>query len=108
MPRLTDDGYTTTLDLHGLDIDRAIETLKRTLSLAHQRGRASLRVVHGSSSSDPAVRNRTIKHALYDLLESDQLPTVTSSFRLDGATLLSLPVSADRDPQVIRLADVHA
>lgn len=106
-PRLTDDGRAVELDLHGTRIDDAHALVRRTAALAAARGRTSMRVVHGASTSDPRARNPTIRHALLDVLERGELrPQVTDHAPFDGHTLLALAVGAARDPKRIVLADV--
>ena len=103
-PSLTDDGRAVTLDLHGARVDEALALVRRTASLAAGRGRATLRVVHGASTSHGD--RRTIRAALYALLDDGALDgTVTAAVRFDGAVLLSL-ATARRDPTPLRLADV--
>ncbi len=106
MPRLSDDGTTVTLDLHGAHVDDALDLACRTAALAARRGRSALRLIHGTSTSDPCARNRTIKHALYDLLDDGDLPEAQSAVRLGGETLVSLPLGARPDATPIRLSDV--
>jgi DNA-nicking Smr family endonuclease len=106
-PRLTDDGSTVTLDLHGASVEEALRLVRRTAALAARRGRTTLRVVHGASTSDPRARNRTIRHALHDLLDDGGLPEARSAFRDEGHVLIGLGVPARRDPTPIRLQDLH-
>lgn len=108
IPRLSDDGHTVTLDLHGARVEEALALVRRTAALAARRGRATLRVVHGQSTSDALARNRTIKHALSDLLDGDGLAgVVIQAVRFDGHALLGLAAAPRRDPTPIRLADVR-
>ncbi|MEM8556358.1 MAG: Smr/MutS family protein [Bacteroidota bacterium] len=104
--RLSDDGSTVTLDLHGARVDDAVDLLRRTVAAAADRGRATVRVVHGSSTSDRLARNHTIKHAIHDLLDDHALPDVTSDFRSDTYALLSLGLGGRRDPRRLTLRDV--
>lgn len=106
-PRLADDGTAVTLDLHGAAVDEALRLVRQAARLAAARGRATLRVVHGASTSDPRDRNRTIKHALHDLLDSRALPEAQSDYRAEGHTLISLGLTARRDPTPIRLLDLR-
>ena len=106
MPRLSDDGTTVTLDLHGATVDDALDLVDATAALAAERGRTTLRIVHGSSTSDALARNRTIKHALHDLLDDGSLPEAQSDVRFESETIVSLPLGAHRDPTPIRLLDV--
>ncbi len=81
--------------------------MRRTVQEAARRGRHAVRVVHGASTSDPHTQNRTIQHALHALLDARGLGGVTDSVRLDGSTVLGLPVATGRpDPSPLRLADV--
>ena len=105
-PRLSDDGTTVTLDLHGAAVDEGLRLVRRAAALAAARGRTTLRVVHGASTSDPRARNRTLKHALHDLLASGSLPEAQSTFPAEGFTLIGLHLGARRDPTPIRLVDL--
>lgn len=106
-PRLTDDGHAVTLDLHGASVDEAERLIRRTAAVAAERGRYRLTVVHGASTSSPRYRNRTIRHALYDLLDDGTLANwVTDAVRLDGSTMLSLNAYATSDPRRLSLHDI--
>ncbi|NNF58289.1 MAG: Smr/MutS family protein [Rhodothermaceae bacterium] len=107
MPRLSDDGSTVTLDLHGARVEEALALVRRVIDAARVRGRSAVRVVHGASTSDPLTRNRTIKHALYDELDDGGLPGITDAIRFEGETLLSLPPGAPRNPSRLRLLDLR-
>ncbi len=90
-PHITDDGHAVVLDLHGAYVDDAIAMIRTVTRLASNRGRSTLRIVHGSSTSDPRERNRTIRHALKDLLESGDLSQwVADALPAEGHTLISL------------------
>lgn len=106
-PALLDDGTTVTLDLHGAHVDDALRMVQRTASLAAARGRATLRVVHGSSTSDARARNRTIKHALHALLDEGELPDVTGAFRSEDVLLLSLDAATAHDRRRLSLLDLR-
>lgn len=108
MPSLHDDGRSVTLDLHGATVDEAIDLTTRTVHEAAQRGRSTLKLIHGSSTSRRRFRNRTIKHALHDLLDDGALGSlVTSAFRTENHVTCSLDVTTGtRDPAPIRLLDV--
>ena len=104
-PRLDDDGSTVTLDLHGLTVDEAIDVTYETLRLAQDRGRASLKIIHGSSTSGPG--RRTIKSALYELLESGMLVGGhVHVMKKRSSITLSLDITASTDPTRIQLLDV--
>lgn len=107
MPRLTDTGRVVTLDLHGATVDEGVGMARRAVRLAAERGRSSVRIVHGASTSSRAYRNRTLKHALHRLADDGDWPArVTSALRRDGEIVLGLPLSAPPDPARIALADV--
>lgn len=108
MPRLDDDGRAVTLDLHGLTVDEALDLTVQTAREAARRGRLQLKLIHGASTSRRRYRNRTIKHALRDLLDDGVLDgLVTGTLRADGHLLCSLDVTvAQRDAAPIRLRDV--
>jgi DNA-nicking Smr family endonuclease len=90
-PRVTDDGRTVVLDLHGATVQEGERMVRRIAELAGRRGRATLRVVHGSSTSDPLFRAPTLRQAVHDLLDDGELrPWVVSDFRLEDAAILSL------------------
>ena len=74
---------------------------------AARRGRGTVKIVHGQSSSSRLYENRTIKNALYDLLDRGALgEAITHAWRADGHLLLSLDITAAADPSPIRLLDV--
>ncbi len=103
-PRLTDDGAAVELDVHGANVDEAIHLVRRVASLASERGRSTLRVVHGSSTSDPLALNRTIKHVLMGALE-DGIPGVASHYAMEDVTLLNLDSSAHHNPTPLTFFD---
>jgi hypothetical protein len=106
-PQLADDGSTVTLDLHGLTIDEALRLAQRLVAEAGRRGRATIKLVHGSSTSNGAYRSRSIKHELYDLLETGAFGTqISGHFKTEDVLVLSLPLSASADQRLIRLRDV--
>ena len=107
MPRLSDDGSTVTLDLHGARVEEALVFVRQTVDAARVRGRSAVRVVHGASTSDPLARNRTIKHALLDLLDEGGLLGITDAVRFESETLLSLPLGAPHNPSPLRLLDLR-
>ncbi|MDX1440782.1 MAG: Smr/MutS family protein [Rubricoccaceae bacterium] len=106
-PRITDDGTTVTIDLHGVWVDRAIEDIRRLVSVAAERGRPSLRIIHGSSTSDVHGTNRTIKHELHRALDSASFPEVASDFRDADTTVLALDADTQADRNTITLFDLR-
>lgn len=105
--RLDDDGRSVRLDLHGVPVDEAERLILRTVGLAVARGRTSVEIVHGASTSDVRYRNRTIRHTLYDLLDDGGLPGVTSDFRREGSALLGLAAGSASDGRRLTLGDVY-
>lgn len=106
-PSVTDDGSSVTLDLHGATVDEAIRLVHAVVREAHARGRSSVRVVHGSSTSDPLLGNRTIKHELHTELDAGAMSSVvTGALRLENETVLSLPIGSRNQSARISLLDV--
>jgi len=104
--RLTDSGTVVTLDLHGAPLAEARRVLAATVRTAASRGRTAVRVVHGSSTSDPLARNATIKHDLEDMLLNNGFGSVTDWVQLGDVTTLSLPIGSRSDRRLITLKEV--
>ena len=104
VPALNDDGRTVTLDLHGTTVREAKGLADALLRAAAERGRSSVKLIHGTSTSDPRYRNRTIKHAVQDLADSH--PLVTTALRAEGHLTCSLDVTAPPDPAPLTLRDI--
>jgi len=106
-PKLSDDGTAVTLDLHGATVDEAIDISLNTVHLAAQRGRSSVKLIHGSSTTRQAPHRRTIKRALHDLVDDGAFrPHATEGWRTENYLVLSLGVTATTDPAPIQLLDV--
>ena len=106
-PRLHDDGATVEVDLHGLGVDEALGLSRAVIQETARRGRTSVRLVHGSSTSSALYRNRSIKHALYALLERGGFgQQVTGSVRGEDTLTLSLPLGSRPDAGRMQLRDV--
>jgi DNA-nicking Smr family endonuclease len=103
-PQLNDDGVTVTLDLHGATVDEAVALALRTFHLAQRRGRATLKLIHGASTSAPG--RRTIRSALHALDDAGRFAAATHVRRARGHLVLSLDLTAPRSPQRLRLRDV--
>ena len=89
MPRLDDDGHTVTLDLHGALVEDALALTVRLVREAARRGRTTVKLVHGHSTSSRLYQNRSIKHALHDLLDRGTLRNVVvHAWRAEGAVLI--------------------
>lgn len=88
-PRLTDDGIRPELDLHGCTVDEALQLARQLIIESVRRGRDSVRLIHGRSTSAPG--KRTIKSAITEFIESEQLPMhVSGSFKSDGHMIVAL------------------
>ena len=70
MTRLRKTPQKWTLDLHGLYVEEAMRQAEEALQKATQAGIPTLELIHGSSTSSLLHANRTIKHALYERLDS--------------------------------------
>lgn len=111
MPRLDDDGQTVTLDLHGARVAEAEALALATVREAARRGRRTLRIVHGHSTTGqaggPLGDARTIKTAIHDALDrGDYRPHAASSLRAEGHVLVGLSPAARPVSGRLRLSDV--
>lgn len=104
MPALRDDGHIVTLDLHGATVREAEALADATLRAATARGRSSVKIIHGHSTSSPQYRNRTIKHAVQELIEAH--PDVIDALRSEGHLTCSLDVTVTSDSTPLKLRDV--
>lgn len=106
-PKIKDNGQIVEIDLHGLWVDDALDAISDVIELSAERGRTSVRVIHGSSTSDNLAHNRTIKHAFLHSLDNGAFPDVISVVRYEGKTLLSLASLSTQDPRPISLRDLY-
>ncbi len=106
-PTVRDDGATVTLDLHGANLSEAKRLVRRCIRLASSRGRASVKLIHGSSTSDFDPHRPTIKSLVVELLSSAELADhVTDHFQFEGHTTVSLTSSGTLGPP-IRITDLN-
>lgn len=106
-PQVQDHGQTVVLDLHGATIDEAIQLIRGTLRLAHQRGRGTVRVIHGASTSDHGGRKRTIKNAFQQRLKRGEWDHLITGYNTrHGSTTLYLKLGHNVDHRTIRLDDI--
>lgn len=106
-PQLEDDGKIVTLDLHGATVEEALDMTYRTLRLAEERGRSRLKLIHGSSTTTDR-HSRTIKSALYDLLDQGKLGAhATNVIRSQNTLVLALDLTTTTDRTPIQLRDVR-
>ena len=105
--RLHDNGHTVELDLHRVRVVEATDAFEETTVLAAERGRRTLRVVHGHSTTDPRGEAATIKRAVQELLRSGYLDEYVASWvDQGGATLVGLLAAPAADPRPLRLSDL--
>ena len=108
MPRLSDDGLSVTLDLHGARVPEAEGLVLAAAELAAECGRSTLRVVHGASTTDWDGGNRTVKTAVLALLSSGDLDAwVASAHHAEGAVLLGLRPLGPPDREPLTLAELR-
>lgn len=104
--RLTDDGRTVALDLHGCRVDDALGMAQAALRLAAARGRLRLDLIHGGSTTGRGAR--TIKTALHDWIDGPDAPRAVRDVQAGYGTLaLHLDLTATADPARITLRDVR-
>jgi len=105
-PIVRDNGQTVELDLHGAQIQEAIILLRRTLLVSVDRGRSSVKVVHGYSTSINPRKSTSIRDELHALLDEESLPEVVSQYRLAGSTMLILGQAHAQDHRRITMRDI--
>jgi len=104
--RVDDNGMTVTLDLHGCSVQEAVAMVYRVLDEATARGRSSVKVIHGSSTSNANPSSRTIKHTLHEELDRGGFADATGVLRQPNHLTLSLDITAASDPRRIKSYDV--
>jgi DNA-nicking Smr family endonuclease len=106
-PLLNDDGRRVTLDLHGLSVQEAVRLARRTVREARARGRSTVRIIHGSSTSTAATAMQTIRGEVHSLLDGGGFEDdVVHAYREADSVLLSLPLAAEVNPVPLRLRDL--
>ncbi|MDZ4699440.1 MAG: Smr/MutS family protein [Rhodothermales bacterium] len=104
-PTLKDDGQTVTLDLHGASVDEAEGLALRAVAEARRRGRSSVRLIHGSSTTGGS--RRTIKETLHELLREGRLGVSSANSHVGEDTLLiSLGHAGRHDPRILTMTDL--
>ena len=105
-PRLDDDGQTVTLDLHGARVAQALDLALAAAERASERGRRTLRLVHGLSTSE-AGAGRTIRAGLYDAWDAGDFDRwAVDAVRMEGVLVLSLDPAPSPLAGRLRLADL--
>ena len=77
-PRLLDYGERPELDLHGCTVQQAIQLVRALIVEASKRGRDSVKLIHGNSTSDAGGKNSTIKNEIHRLLDDNRMPSHVS------------------------------
>jgi len=94
-PRLLDDQVRPELDLHGCSVDEALRLSRALITESARRGRDSVRIIHGKSTT--GSKSRTIKSALTELIDSGQLSLhVASTYKSEGHMLVALRKGGNR------------
>ena len=107
MPRLDDDGQSVTLDLHGARVAEAVELAHTAAEASARRGRRTLRLVHGLSTTE-AGAHRTIKTELADAWHGGDFDRwATDAVQLEGLLVLSLAPAPAPLVGRLRLADLY-
>ena len=96
-PQFYDDGYRPELDVHGCKVDEALSLIRELIYESIRYGRDSIRVIHGKSTTVPG--RRTIKSALTELVDSDELSWyVIDSYKSVGHMTIALRRSGSHHP----------
>lgn len=107
IPRLSDDGQSVTLDLHGATVGEAERLAHGLVVQAARFGRRTVCLVHGHSTTDRYGEERTIKTALHRLLDTGAFaPHATTDVRSEGHLLLGIAPSPSPVLGRIRFADL--
>ncbi len=105
--RLEDNGAQVTLDLHGLGVQEALGVARRTLALARERRKATVRIIHGSSTSTGDPARPSIREALHRLLgEPAYRDFASGAFLREGDMLLLVTAAGARKSPPIRPFEV--
>lgn len=106
--RLSDDGQRPVLDLHGCTVDKALSLTRALIVESVKRGRDSIELIHGSSTSDAEGRRRTIKNELHRLIDGGMMTRhVSQSFKSASKMIVALRRQAGQtDKRHITLRDI--
>ncbi len=106
-PTVSDDGRTVELDLHGASLIEADRVARRCIDLCAERGRSTLRIIHGVSSSEGDAHRRTIKSILHELVEELSTgDTITGHYTYEGSLMLSFDQSTSVLPTRITINEL--
>ncbi len=105
VPRVSDDGTCITLDLHGASVSEAAVLTRKLLQKALSRGRGTVKIIHGSSTTTADTGRETIKSTLHALFDGGH-PGVASVLRSDDYLLVALTPSTRKDTTPVTLRDL--
>lgn len=89
--RLVDNGQRPVLDIHGCTVDQALSLTRALIAVSVKRGRDSLELIHGSSTSNEEGRRRTIKNTLHSLIDDGmESRHVSQSFKSSSSMTIAL------------------
>ena len=107
-PSLRDDGNSVVLDLHGATVDEAVHLAKKLIGAAAARGRASVKIIHGSSTTGTYGGRPTIKSELHALIDANRLhSSIASTWFSEDYMVLSLPLGQKSIPTPLTLLDLQ-
>lgn len=106
-PALVDDGTNVELDLHGARVEEARRLTAAVLREAFERGRATVRIIHGHSTSGGPAATGTIKHVVRGIVDYPPPGVeIVDVWRAEGAVTVSLPVGRPVRRERLQLRDV--
>lgn len=106
-PSVHDDGQSVQLDLHGSKVRHAKRLFENTLLLACERGRSTVKVIYGTSTSVDDAFASSIKHTILDMLVSGEYSDLVSGYwETDGHALVSLIARGSPAPQRITIFEI--
>jgi len=95
------------LDLHGARVTDAEDLAEAVVIEASRRGRSTVRLVHGISTTEHNVDDWTIKTALHAMLDEGVFALyTTSAFRADGHLLLGIAPAPQPAAGRVTLRDI--
>ena len=106
-PTVRDNGQQVELDLHGATISRAKSLIRSAVIICADRGRSTLKIIHGYSTSVDPRKTTSIRDELYIMLEAGDLTDVVGDHRFEGSTILSLGMGSIPIRRRITLGDIE-
>lgn len=106
-PKINDSGQSVELDLHGAPVRQATYLVENLVRLAKKRGRSSIKIIYGTSTSVDDPYAETVKHAVLDMLDSGSFDNEVSNFYTsDGAVTISIGLDQKVDRTKITIFDI--